>query len=398
MSCKKTGLSIFLLIVFILSGCTHAKFSVSKPDVASASSSSPSHFQEGSVSTSNDQVEPKTPAKIIAVSVSAFGDITVALKEDGTVWSWGDNEYGQLGDGTNVSRNTPMQVKGISNVLAIANGAGHAIALKEDGTVWAWGRNLEGEFGDGSSQSSGIPKQVIGLSEVTAIAAGDNHSLAIREDGTVWAWGDNSYTQLGRPIEDDDNGQPKQVEGIHDAKQISGGLAFSLTVLKDGELLAWGWNESIDLGHEDYLSPVDLGFDQIVQASGTTAVRVLKSDGTVWEWGYEDEERPRQVKGLNDVIAIDLGRSFNMAIKNDGTVLTWGHNDHGELGDGTTVDKDTPEQVQGLKDIIAVDGGQYHAVALQKDGTIWAWGDNSHGQLGDGTYISRSLPAKVQFE
>lgn len=364
-------LSIFLLIVFILVGCTHATNSVS--------------------------VKPEITAKVIAVSASGLGDFTVALKEDGTVWAWGDNEYGQLGDGTNVSRNTPVQVKGISNVIAIANGAGHVVALKEDGAVWAWGRNLEGEFGDGSSQSSGIPKQVMGLSEVTAIAAGDNHSLAIRKDGTVWAWGDNSYTQLGRQIEDDDNGQPKQVEGIHNAIQISGGLAFSLTVLKDGELLAWGWNESIDLGHEDYLSPVDLGFDKIVQASGTTAVRALKSDGTVWEWGYEDEERPRQVKGLDDVVAISLGYVFNMAIKKDGTVWTWGMNDHGELGDGTTVDKDTPEQVLGLNNIIAVAGGQYHAIALQKDGTIWSWGDNSLGQLGDGTNTNRLKPVRVEL-
>ncbi|MBI5238810.1 MAG: hypothetical protein HY887_10405, partial [Deltaproteobacteria bacterium] len=122
---------------------------------------------------------------------------TIALKNDGTVWTWGWNYYGQLGDGTTTDRLTPVQVSGLTNVTAIASVYDHTIALKNDGTVWTWGANWYGQLGDGTTTNKSAPVQVSGLTSVTAIAGGNKHTIALKNDGTVWAWGANWAGQLG---------------------------------------------------------------------------------------------------------------------------------------------------------------------------------------------------------
>ena len=130
--------------------------------------------------------------------ITAGESHTVAVKQDGTVWAWGNNSYGQLGNGTTTVRITPVQVSGLStNVTAIAAGGNYTVALKQDGTIWAWGDNYYGELGDGTYTERHTPVQVSGLSGVTAIAAGGRHTVAMKQDGTVWAWGDNSIGQIG---------------------------------------------------------------------------------------------------------------------------------------------------------------------------------------------------------
>ena len=132
-------------------------------------------------------------------SISAGRNYSIALKDDGTVWSWGGNYYGQLGDGTTEHRRSPVQVSNLTDVKAInaGTGLGHSLALKNDGTVWAWGYNKNGQLGDGTREDRHTPVQVSGLIDVIAISAGDKHSLALQADGTVWAWGNNTYGQLG---------------------------------------------------------------------------------------------------------------------------------------------------------------------------------------------------------
>ena len=167
--------------------------------------------------------EPSLIGNIVA---AAGGEsFSLAVKSDGTVWAWGYNDFGQLGDGTTTKRLVPVQVAGLSGVVAVAAGKYHSLALKSDGTVWAWGRNYYGQLGDGTTAERHAPVQVSGLSGVLALAAGESHSLAVRSDGTVRAWGNNEDGQLGdgtwglgiyRPV-------PVQVSGLSGVAAVASG-------------------------------------------------------------------------------------------------------------------------------------------------------------------------------
>lgn len=140
---------------------------------------------------------PVQAATPVVTALKASESFAMALKSDGTVWSWGDNSYGQLGNGSTLGETVPVPVQGLTKVKEIATGPSHALALREDGSVWAWGQNGYGQLGNGTSNSNDIPVQVPGISNVIAIAAGSSHSLALTSDGTVWAWGNNANGRLG---------------------------------------------------------------------------------------------------------------------------------------------------------------------------------------------------------
>jgi len=145
-----------------------------------------------------------TPTQICLpgiVSITVGKTHALARKSDGTAWAWGSNANGELGNGTTIKSPTPVQINGLTSVIAIvaggSNNGDHSVAVKSDGSVWAWGYNASGQLGDGTTANRLIPVQVIGLFGVTAAASGLNHSIALKSDGTVWDWGSNSYGQLG---------------------------------------------------------------------------------------------------------------------------------------------------------------------------------------------------------
>jgi len=174
-------------------------------------------------------------------TVSTTNSHTMALKSDGTVWAWGYNGSGQLGDGSTTDRYTPVEVSGLSGVMDIAAGDSHSLALKSDGTVWAWGYNGSGQLGDGSTTDRYTPVEVSGLSGVMDIAAGDSHSLALKSDGTVWAWGQNEYGQLGDGTTTQRT-TPIQASDLSGVVVIAAGSGHSLAMQLDGTVWAWGIN------------------------------------------------------------------------------------------------------------------------------------------------------------
>jgi alpha-tubulin suppressor-like RCC1 family protein len=386
-------------------------------------------------------------------AIAGGGEHTVALKQDGTVWTWGWNFAGQLGDGTTTDRNTPVQVLGLggvgflTDVKAIAAGYAHSVALKQDGTVWTWGANPVGELGDGTIAPFGnsSPVQVVGpggiglLTGVKAVAAGFHSTVALMLDGTVWTWGENGSGELGDGTTTDPpygKSTPVQVLGVGgigfltDVKAIAAAFGYAVALKQDGTVWVWGSNGNGQLGDGLTNAPPVAQLasgetDVTAIAAGWGHTVALKQDGTVWTWGgnYTGQlgdgttaiqSTPVQVSGsggsgfLTGIKAIAAGVGHSVALKQDGTVWTWGSNSSGQLGDGMTIDpsqppygQTTPVQVLGpggsgfLTGVAAIAGGGYYTVALKQEGTVWAWGDNSSGQLGDGTTTSHSTPVQV---
>ncbi|MEA2645150.1 MAG: hypothetical protein QOE92_233 [Chloroflexota bacterium] len=329
-----------------------------------------------------------------APSIAAGQQHSVAVKSDGTAYGWGDNSNGQVGNNDSPNdTDEPALVTGVggtgnlSGVVAVAAGGNQALALLTDGTVRAWGRNAEGELGDNNAPNdSDSPVQVVGpggtgtLGGIVAVAEGRYHSLALKSDGTVWAWGNNSNGQLGDGNGPTDSPTPVQVLGAGGTGVLSGVVA---------------------IGAGNYYS------------------MALKSDGTVWTWGQDDNgqlgdgdpqtdsDTPVQVVGpggvgtLGGVVAIAPNRHQALVLRSDGTVWAWGNNANGELGDNSTTERHTPVQVVGaggsgfLTDVIAVAMGGHHALAAKSDGSAWGWGRNADYQVGDGTNTERHVPTQV---
>ena len=362
--------------------------------------------------TKDLSIKARPDGKVV-IKVGAGGSHAFAVKNNGTVWACGRNEFGQLGDGTTTDRHTPVQVNGLSNVKAITGGNTHTVALTNDGAVWTWGRNDCGQLGDGTETNRLTPFQIGGLSNITAIASGGNHTVALKDDGTVWVWGDNTDGQLGDGTRGTYRITPVQVSGLGNIIAITAGYSHTVALKDDGTVWAWGSNSDGELGGGATSLP-RLTPDVVSDLSNVSAIiagfyytAALKNDGTVWAWGRNDmgqlgddttdiRSTPVQVGDLSNVTAITAGMSHTVALKNDGTVWAWGRNDMGQLGDGTTsTPRLTPVVVSGLSNVTAITAGLSHTVALKDDGTVWAWGYNAYGQLGDGTTSDRSAPVQV---
>jgi len=200
----------------------------------------------------NSKVPIQVPGLANITAIAGAGLHSLALKNDGTVWVWGGNFRGLLGNGTSTitNSNIPIKVSGLTGITTIAAGFLHFLALKSDGTVWTWGDDFGGQLGNGARTStiSNIPVQVLGLTDIIAIAGGFWHSLALKKDGTVWAWGDNNYGQLGNGTYTRTN-IPGQVSGLEGVIAIASGAWHSLALKKDGTVWAWGSNDEGQLGN-----------------------------------------------------------------------------------------------------------------------------------------------------
>ena len=298
---------------------------------------------------------PASAANSAATSTAAGSNHSLILKGDGTIWAWGDNFYGQLGDGTKIQQNVPVQVKELSNITRIAAGNGYSIALKADGTVWSWGSNGFGQLGDGTYNNKSIPVQTTGLTDVIEIAAGPEHVVALKKDGTVWIWGSFPGVSSTKPI---------KVQDIADIKEIAAGHGFNLAVKKDGTVWAWGNNSYGQLGLNHKNNPV---------------------------------LPPSKISNLSNIVSVTAGMTSSYALDVDGKVYAWGSNVWGELGDGTSSEKLQPIQVPELIDIEEISSGfiARHCLARKKDGSVYVWGYNSFGQLGNGTTTSSNKPIKI---
>jgi alpha-tubulin suppressor-like RCC1 family protein len=372
------------------------------------------------------------------------------------VLAWGENEVGELGNGTTAGSDTPTPVSGpnglgLGNVTALAAGRRHSLALLGNGTVMAWGENEWGQLGDGTNPGpeschaayagasgytvgcSRTPVLVPGLSEVVAIAAAAQDSYALLGNGTVMAWGDNESGQLGDgsmsgPDHCYTEAEPTQcsttpvpVDGLSEVTAIAAGQNYALALLKDGTVMAWGSGTQGDLGDGNVIwgDPVPA---PIRGLSGVTAVAAggdnglaLLGDGVVEAWGANEfgqlgdgtltqSDMPVAVSGLDGITAVAIGGA-SLALRDDGSVMAWGSNISGQLGDGTQSGptecfplnfcSPTPVEVNGIEHATAIAAGGGQSLALLSDGAVMAWGLNWDGQLGDGSTTISDLPVSA---
>ena len=328
---------------------------------------------------------PPGPAEVSGltgvVAISAGYAHTLALQSDGTVWAWGKNREGQLGVDTVLSRATPAQVPGLAGVVSVAAGNSHSLAVKSDGTVWAWGSDGVGELGDGTNTNRVAPAPVLGLAGVTAVAAGQAHSLALKRDGTVWAWGHNGYGQLGiGTMGSQSLAAPAQVGGLTGVTAIAAGYQHSMALKADGTVWVWGNDGVFAILGPAPVQAIGLTNVQAIAAGYGTSLAV-KGDGTVWQWGLDIlsspiytlppvRSTPTQVMELTGVerVALPFAGSHGLAMKSDGTVWEWGGFLDSELGWATTA-RPVPSRLDGLSDVVALSA----SLALKDDGTLWLW-------------------------
>jgi alpha-tubulin suppressor-like RCC1 family protein len=321
---------------------------------------------------------------------------SVAIKADGTLWSWGLNANGQLGDGGRNDRLYPKQVGTARDWSAVAAGAFHTLAIKNDGTLWAWGAG--GSLGDGTIVDRVTPTAIGVANDWRTVAAGSGHTLAIKSDGSLWAWGSNNYGQCGN-WQEYSYLTPVQVGSDNMWSKVAAGDSYSIALKSDGTLWAWGSNSAgrSGTGWSPFGSntPTRVGSDSdwIAISAGPSHALAVKGDGSLWTWG-DGTYTPTRIGSDAGWAKIAAGANFNAAVKSDGTLWTWGDNQDGQLGNGG-LPGSTPTLAARDARWAEVAAGNSHVLGLESDVTFWAWGCNSYGQVGDATTSNKNVPTRV---
>ena len=330
---------------------------------------------------------------------------TMILMSDGSLWSWGNNEYGQLCDGTTTNRSKPQKV--MTDVAFVACGAGHTLIVKEDGTLWACGWNYRGQLGDGTNTNCSTPKYI--MSDVASVSAGYWHTAILKTDGSLWTCGYNEYGALGDGTTTHRSTPKKIMTGV---KTMSAGMWHTMIVKNDGSLWGCGyWQYGALAGvvrdnANVYVSTPKQAMTGVkAVTAGYNRTFVVKQDGTLWACGNGgygslgtgstalSNYTPAQV--MSGVATVSSSSDHAAILKTNGTLWTCGWNYQGQLGDGTTTDSSTPKQV--MTGVTTVAAGGFHTVILKTDGTLWASGMNNLGQLGDGTTTNRYKPVQIEI-
>ncbi|MBI5937122.1 MAG: fibronectin type III domain-containing protein, partial [Betaproteobacteria bacterium] len=302
--------------------------------------------------------------------------------------------------------------------LQIAGGAFHTVALKPDGSLWTWGGHGNGQLGDPSKSpllNFPNPAQIAIGTFYSSVAAGQQHTLALKSDGSLWAWGRNNYYQLGINSNLFDQQAPIQVPSStpYAYNAVSAGYNHSIALQTDGTLWAWGDNTYGQVGNNSTAtlqpSPIFIGFGYSAISAGFYHNVALKPDGSLWIWGFNgngqlgdptltQQRTPKQIMVGTTFSAIAAGGNHTIALQADGSLWAWGDNTHGQVGNNTTINQATPVVIG--TGYVAIAAAATHTLALKADGSLWAWGSNSYGQLGinDNTVVNKLTPTRVGLD
>ncbi|MCL2083368.1 MAG: InlB B-repeat-containing protein, partial [Oscillospiraceae bacterium] len=345
-------------------------------------------------------------------AVAAGWDHTVTLKTDGSLWAWGNNASGQLGDGTTAQGAAPVQIGTASDWETMSTGNNYTVAIKADGSLWSWGNNTNGQLGDGTTTSRTAPVRIGAANDWAVVSAGNNHTMALKTDGSLWAWGNNTNGQLG----DGTTTQrtvPVQIGTTNNWASISSGGSYTVAVSSMGSLWAWGNNANGQLGDgttTQRTAPVKIGTatDWEIISAGNNHVVAIKTNGELWAWGFNANGQlgngtttartyPVRIGTAADWDAVSAGNSHTVAIKSDRSLWAWGFNVNGQLGDGTNTSRTAPVRIGAANDWGAVSAGGNYTAAIKFDGSLWAWGTNASSQLGNGSTANQNTPVQANI-
>lgn len=361
--------------------------------------------------------------------VSAGGFQTIALRADGKLYSWGQNNWGQLGDSSAIQRLAPVLVSNGSGTAAwtkIAVGEQFAIGMRANtgtattpptGTLWAWGLNTSGQLGLGDQVNRSVPTQIGKDSTWTGVWAGKSHVVALKLDGTLWAWGRNAEGQLG-DLTQLVRTAPVKVGGTDKTNtatytMASAGGTHTIALQKDGSLWTWGDNSSGQLGNATVSTtpvptPTKIGSQTYTSLSaGANHSMAIASNNTLWGWGANDSGQlgnnssggnistPSPISTYTDWTIVSAGGQHTLGVRKDGTLWAWGANSEGQLGDGSGIDQISPTQVGLDNTWTYISAGANHSAALKADNSLWTWGHNTEGELGNGKTTISAVPTSI---
>jgi len=296
-------------------------------------------------------------------------DHNAALKTDGTLWLWGVNGAGQLGDNTGDSKSSPVQtVSGGSDWKLVSCGAYYTAAIKTDGSLWLWGLNDYGQMGDNTTTNKSSPVQTVSAgTDWYLVACGDKHTAAIKTDGTLWSWGKNSNGELGDNTTTNRSSPVQTVSAGTDWKLVSCSRYHTAAIKTDGTLWSWGSATNGYLGNNSTFPN---------QSSPVQTV----SAGTNWKY-------------------VNCGDKHTLAIKTDGTLWAWGRNSSSQLGDGTSMTRSSPVQTSSAgtnwSKIANIGPRSLSSGAFKTDGTLWVWGQGQYNQLDPNSTNNISNPVLI---
>lgn len=367
-------------------------------------------------SEDNNSTPPTSNQRMFKSISGSFGSHSIGITEDGKLWVWGNNQNGQLGQSVPyIYYNKLTQIGIDTDWRSVFTGDEHNIGLKNDGSLWGWGQNVYGQLGDGTNNYRNVPTRIGTDSDWNIISTGSNHVMGIKTDGSLWGWGSNNNGQLGNG--NNSSNVPIRIGMDNDWKAISCGGNFSLAIKNDGSLWSWGNNFLGQLGMGNSAGstinvPTRVGGtdnDWKLVVAGAYTSFALKTDGSLWAWGDNFEgilglqnitddtvNVPTRLGNDYDWKNIVCGNSFTLAIKNNGSLWGWGLNNYGQLGDGTNMNRNLPVQITNSNDWKTIGSGYSHSFGIKNDGSLWAWGINNYGQLGIGNYNNMNVPVRVQ--
>jgi alpha-tubulin suppressor-like RCC1 family protein len=296
----------------------------------------------------------------------------LGVRSDGTLWTWGRNADGQLGQEDLVYRSSPVQIGSDTDWDMAECGSQHSVCIKTDGTMWSFGAGSQGRLGHGDLTALSSPVQIGALTDWEFVSS-QIHNLAVKTDGTLWSWGRNYAGELGIGVTGGGElrSSPVQIGALTDWETTGAGSSYSLAKKTDGTLWAWGVNNYGQLAQgtsgtsTSRSSPVQIGSDTDwdIIASGVNHIGAIKTDGTLWMWGYNDSGQlgqnqpysslnaassPVQVGSDTDWAYVTCGSGFTLAVKTNGTLWAWGTNSGGALGQGDTAKRSSPVQIGAL--------------------------------------------------